>query len=119
MCELLVKAIDATHPDPIINLAGCYKRGDVVSVKPDGFNWGAGESDTSVFEIVKMVGMSVADMQYLLNANQEPVPLSAMQKIPMIARHINKQIRDNITRKRYSIDIVTKQITDKVRTNGT
>jgi len=115
MCELLVKAIDATHPDPVINLAGCYKRGDVVSIKADNFSWGSGELDKTVFEIVKMPGVPVADMQYLLNANQKPTPLSAMQKIPLIARHINKQLRDNITRKRYSVDIATKQITDKTR----
>lgn len=40
MAELLVKAVDATHSDPVQD-AACYKQGDVVLVKPDGWSWGA------------------------------------------------------------------------------
>jgi hypothetical protein len=42
--ELLVKAVDATHIDPIKDRRGCYKKGYPISVKPDGWangnpNW--------------------------------------------------------------------------------
>jgi hypothetical protein len=43
MAELLIKARDATHPDQEIDRAGCYKRGDIVVVQPDGHVWGAKE----------------------------------------------------------------------------
>lgn len=43
MAELLIKAQDATHADPDADRAGCYKRGDVVAVMPDGHEWGARE----------------------------------------------------------------------------
>lgn len=41
MAELLVKAVDATHPDPTTDARYCYKQGDVVGVAPDGWHWGA------------------------------------------------------------------------------
>jgi hypothetical protein len=43
MAELLIKAISANHSDPIKNEQGCYKRGDIVDVRPDGFGWGNSE----------------------------------------------------------------------------
>ena len=115
MCELLVKSVDATHPDPVINLSGCYKRGDVVVIQPDGFMWGTGELDTSVFEIVKMPGVAIADMQYLLNPNEAPLPKSAAMHIPALRKEISKKLRDTLNRKRFSIDLTTQQITDKAR----
>lgn len=41
MAELLIKATNATHTDPVKDARGCYKRGDVVGVAPDGWAWGA------------------------------------------------------------------------------
>lgn len=41
MAELLIKAVDATHTDPTKDARGCYKRGDIVGVAPDGWQWGA------------------------------------------------------------------------------
>ena len=40
MATLLCKAIDATNPDPVKDARGCYKRGDVVLVRPDDHPWG-------------------------------------------------------------------------------
>lgn len=36
MAELLIKAVDATHPDAEKDARGCYKRGDIFAVYPDG-----------------------------------------------------------------------------------
>lgn len=36
MAELLIKAVDATHPNPTKDQRGCYKRGDVVMVLENG-----------------------------------------------------------------------------------
>jgi len=115
MCELLVKAIDANHPDAEIDKAGCYKTGDVVYIADDNHAWGAGEKDTSMFHIVKMAGVPKESMQYLLNDEKEPIPSNAASKIPALKRHIQQRDRKSITLKRYRIDPVTQQITDKAR----
>lgn len=62
MAELLIKAIDAVHADSIKDARGCYKRGDVVVVQPDGFaGWGVRETlppaQGGVFFIVKVPGV--------------------------------------------------------------
>jgi hypothetical protein len=43
MAELLLKAVDATHSNPTKDAAGCYKRGHIVVVMPDGHEWGLQE----------------------------------------------------------------------------
>ncbi|HTG44144.1 MAG TPA: hypothetical protein VK633_06395 [Verrucomicrobiae bacterium] len=44
MAELLVKAVDATNPDPMKDARGCYKRGMPVVVFDDGHEWGDQEN---------------------------------------------------------------------------
>ena len=58
MAEFLIKAVDATIPDPTKDRAGCYKRGDVVVVMPNGHEWGKEEGPPS-FIILKIPGLSV------------------------------------------------------------
>jgi len=58
MCELIVKAVDATHPDPEKDRRGCYKRGYPVAVYPDGTKWGACEC-LPRFVIIKFPGVPV------------------------------------------------------------
>ncbi len=43
MTILLIKAVDASHPDPEKDRRGCYKRGDVVGVYDDDHLFGAKE----------------------------------------------------------------------------
>ena len=115
MCELLVKSVDAIHPDKKINLSSCYKRGDVISIREDGFKWSDGELDSNVFEVVKMQNIPVEQMQYLLNSNDEALPNNSAMKIPALRKLESLKHRNAITRNRFSIDINTKQITDKAR----
>lgn len=56
MAEFLIKAIDATHSDPEKDARGCYKRGDIVVVMPDGHEWGKCEC-LPKFVIVKIPGL--------------------------------------------------------------
>lgn len=44
MSEILIKARDAHHPDPVEDARGCYKRGDPVLVMPSGHTWGSLET---------------------------------------------------------------------------
>lgn len=65
MAEVLVKAIDATHPDPVKDARGCYKRGDPVVVMEDGHPWGS-EEGLPKFWIVKIPGATVEQvLQYV------------------------------------------------------
>lgn len=61
MAELLVKAVSATHSDPVTDARGCYKVGDPVLVMPDGHPWGA-EEGLPKFWIVKVPGATVAQL---------------------------------------------------------
>lgn len=61
MAEFLIKAIDAHHPaDLIKDAGGCYKRGDVVVVMPDGHGWGK-EERLPKFVVIKIPGLGVKE----------------------------------------------------------
>lgn len=49
MCEILIKAIDATHSDPIKDKRGCYKIGMPVVVMDDNHVWGNAEKWPTFF----------------------------------------------------------------------
>ena len=53
MCEILVKAIDAVHIDPVKDQRGCYKRGYPVVVMDDGHPWGF-EERLPKFVVIKI-----------------------------------------------------------------
>lgn len=38
--EMLIKTVDAHHPDLNVDTAGCYKKGDIVCIMPEGHEWG-------------------------------------------------------------------------------
>lgn len=67
MAEMLVFAVNRTHPNPVKDRRGCYKRGDIVVVKPNGWGWGTEETkapkDGGVFVIIKIPGVSVASIE--------------------------------------------------------
>lgn len=67
MAELLIKAIDATHSDPVKDKAGCYKRGDIVDVRPDGFEWGR-EEGLPTFVKVKIPGLAVSTIKQFMES---------------------------------------------------
>lgn len=67
MTELLVKAVDATHPDPVKDQRGCYKQGDVVLVRDNGFEWGALEvippADGGKFAIIAITDVTAQQVR--------------------------------------------------------
>jgi hypothetical protein len=65
MAEILIKARDHTHPDPIKDQRGAYKRGMPVVVMPDGHQWGASEG-LPAFVVLKLPGISVERVQQFL-----------------------------------------------------
>ena len=58
MCEILIKAVDATNPNPDKDRMGCYKRGDIVGIEKDGYEWGR-EERLPKFYLVKIPGLDV------------------------------------------------------------
>ena len=65
MAELLIKAVDATNPDPDVDRQGCYKAGDVVVVRDDGHVWGAKEGPPN-FRVLVVPGVSAAQIEDLI-----------------------------------------------------
>lgn len=63
MAELLIKAVNATHADAGKDQRGSYKRGDIVDVRPDGYEWGRLEllppAQGGVFVIVAIADVTV------------------------------------------------------------
>ena len=64
MCEILVRAFSTTNEDPVKNERGCWKKYDVVDIRPDGFLWGAEECPPK-FEVIKVPTVAVEDLAYL------------------------------------------------------
>lgn len=118
MARLLVKATNYTHPDPNKDKQGAYKRGDVVAVVPDDHVWGKKEGLPS-FEQVDMPGVSVAELKHLINSEIESsyeVISKAAWKNNRLRRLLSKtKSRNTKTRRRYSIDLDTQQVTDKAK----
>ncbi len=67
MAEILIKAISATHSDPTIDRAGCYKRGYPVVVMPDGQAWGT-EEGLPKFVVVKVPDATVDQLRAYIAA---------------------------------------------------
>jgi len=90
--ELLIKAVDAHHPDIKVDGAGCYKKGDVVCIMPEGHEWGAKEC-LPKFLVVK------ADI-----SDVEAADLVLSELSPLVDKDGKAEIR---TRRKYNFDFET------------
>lgn len=61
-CILVVKAFSVTHSDPDKDRRGCYKRGMIVAVVPDNYNFGTDEK-LPRFVHIKIPGVPVASAE--------------------------------------------------------
>jgi len=106
MAELLIKAVDATIPDPTKDQRGCYKRGDIVVVMPDGHTWGK-EEGLPKFVIVKIPGLSVAAVKQYAESEY---PLGDRSQKPVRRRRFKVPIDDlpaNIKNEALNTGVVT------------
>ncbi len=104
MAEFLIKAIDANHLNPVKDKSGCYKRGDVVVVHPDGHEWGKSEGPPK-FVIVKIPGMTVEEAQkYVKSEGDAPDPENPI----------------TLTRRKYKfhIDDISEEVKNELETKG-
>ncbi len=70
MAELLIKASDTTNPNPVKDLRGCYKKGDVVVRKPNGWKWGKEELNKEKFYILRVSDKTVEETQHLTQPDE-------------------------------------------------
>lgn len=54
MADLLIKATDTVDLDPVSDATSCFKRGDVVAIKPTGWHWGVAEGPPT-FTVVTLL----------------------------------------------------------------
>ena len=66
-------ARSASHPDPVKDARGCWKRGDPVVVEEDGHAWGARER-LPRFVVIKIPGVPAARLRAYLAEDTEQDP---------------------------------------------
>ena len=80
MAELLVKAVSAVHADPVKDLRGSYKRGDIVVVMPDGHAWGLQER-LPTFVVVRIPGVTVEQARRFADSEGTVDPFTAQLNV--------------------------------------
>ena len=95
MAEFLIKAVNATNPDPTKDERGCYKRGDIVDVRPDGFAWGL-EERLPRFVQVQVTGVSVAAALAYIAPSTDPNQLDRDGHPIRIRRRLYRVLVDTL-----------------------
>lgn len=95
MAEFLIKAVDATHADPVKDARGCYKRGDIVVVMPDGWTWGSAET-LPKFVVVKIPGVDAERAKKYL-AGTSDLRRQFRIRVDDVPNTIKSQLRDTGT----------------------
>lgn len=98
--ELLIMAVDKFNPDSVINQSGCYKKGDIVCIRPEGSEWGAKES-LPMFLVVK------ADL-----TEQEIEEFVKLEKETILNTDGETEIK---TRRKYKFDFEKNMGVDKLK----
>lgn len=68
MAEFQIKNVDDTHADPDNDLMGCFKRGDIIEISPDG-----GFDNMPWITVLKVPGLNPSRVQKLCESHWEPV----------------------------------------------
>ncbi len=68
MAEFIIKRISVSHPDPVKDLKGCYKRGDIIQVSEDGET-----ANAPHLTVIKVPGLKVADVEFYQDCEYAPM----------------------------------------------
>ena len=120
MAEALIMARDNVNNSlsPEDQIKALHKKGDIIVVKPDGWQWGGAERDVRKFIIV-----NVPD-SYLNNGYEAAMDEQiherqsiAMRRVKRLSRMASEvQRRESLMRHRYAIDTLNQnQLVDKRR----
>lgn len=110
MALLLIKAVNATNPDPVKDQRGCYKQWDPVTVYEDSQHNGdlVANPITGPFYLVRVVGATVADLRPFLDPEfiEAVGPLGRRQVTRRCAwgfepARIPQNIQNTLTRDHY------------------
>jgi len=74
MAEFLLRVTDKINSDLYLNTK-CTKRGDVIVVCPDGWNWSVAELTAPYWRIIKWVTLPLADAETMLAEEKDINPL--------------------------------------------
>lgn len=74
MAEFLIYAKSNTHSDKEKEAAGCYQRGDIVVVMPDGHPWGAQETLPTFF-VLKIPGLDYLKARQFTESHRQDTGL--------------------------------------------
>lgn len=66
MAEMLVRTIDKVNKEDVYLDVKCTKRGHVIAICPDGWQWSETERTAPYWTIVKVPGVSVEDLSAYL-----------------------------------------------------
>lgn len=88
MAEILLRVHDKVNDDLYLDCK-CTKRGDVIVVSPDGWNWGTEERSLPFYRIVKMPGVSVAAAQAFLGRELDTDPTNPSRTLQRRAFRFN------------------------------
>jgi hypothetical protein len=66
MSELLIRVVSKVNVDDADLNSMLLKRGDVVTIQPDGHNWGTQELSNPDWRIVRILGMTRAEADALM-----------------------------------------------------
>lgn len=91
MAEFVIFAKDNTHPDAWKDAAGCYKRGDIVEVMPDGHKRGS-KVTLPKFLYLKVPGLDAKRARKYLEEHKEQI-LGGNAPIARIARRRKYRLR--------------------------
>jgi hypothetical protein len=83
VAELLVFAGNRVHPDPEVDRVGSYKKGDIIHVAPDSWQWGLKEGPPD-FVIVKVPGVSLAAAKQYMDEWRVSVSFSVVGSDPAV-----------------------------------
>ncbi len=89
MAELLIKASDTTNPNPVKDLRGCYKKGDVVVRKPNGWKWGKEELKKEKFYILRVLDKTVEETQCLTQPDEITIGTRYVAEAPEIGVRVD------------------------------
>ena len=109
MALLLVMAVTRTNPDPVKDVRGCYKRGDIVEVLDDAAHDGdlVANPIAAPFVLVRITGVTKAQIERLMQSQ------TALELV-------SGEMRQVVTRRRrYRVDVddVPAGILDQLRDN--
>jgi len=114
MALLLVMGINKTHPDPIKDARGCYKRGDIVDVYEDTKHSGDPIANPIAppFFLVKVTGVTKAQVEKYLEPEMDSVDLTRRvrrRRFRLDADSIPLAIRNQLVTNRY-VEVTPAQI---------